>query len=126
VTGQGGVRQKKWRSGPGSAIAAPFAAAVEVDAVLLHGAADAGLQQLLALDVGRADAERQGKNKRRQAEALVGGRLIKPFDVALPAEFAYYLVCPPDRLRRPKVNAFRDWLLLEASASVGMLEPMVR
>lgn len=47
------------------------------------------------------------------ADALAAGRLVKPFDVTVPAEYAYYLVCPPDHLRRPKVAAFRDWLFAE-------------
>ncbi|MEZ5932976.1 MAG: transcriptional regulator GcvA [Alphaproteobacteria bacterium] len=58
------------------------------------------------------------------ADALAKGRLVKPFDVALPAEFAYYLVCPPDHLKRPKVKAFRAWLVDEAAESVSSLDPM--
>jgi len=49
------------------------------------------------------------------ADALASGRLIKPFDIAQPAEYAYYLVCPPDHLKRAKVQAFRDWLLAEVA-----------
>ena len=55
------------------------------------------------------------------AEALAAGRLVKPFDVSLPAEYAYYLVCPPAHLKRPKVRAFRTWLFAEAKeADAGM------
>lgn len=50
------------------------------------------------------------------AEALASGRLVKPFDVALAAEYAYYIVCPPANLNRPKVKAFREWLIEEARA----------
>ena len=50
------------------------------------------------------------------ADALAAGRLIKPFDISLPAEYAYYLVCPPLHLQRPKVQAFRAWLLAESEA----------
>lgn len=57
------------------------------------------------------------------ADALAAGRLVKPFDVTVPAEYAYYLVCPPDHLRRPKVVAFRDWLLAEAGETTGASQP---
>lgn len=50
------------------------------------------------------------------ADALEAGKLIKPFDVALPADYAYYVVCPHANLTRPKVKAFRDWLFAEAGA----------
>ena len=53
------------------------------------------------------------------ADALAAGRLVKPFDVSLPAAYAYHLVCPPDHLKRPKVQAFREWLLAEARAAAG-------
>ncbi len=45
---------------------------------------------------------------------LAEGRLVKPFDVRIPNEFAYYLVCPDGRADTPKIVAFRDWLLQEA------------
>lgn len=53
------------------------------------------------------------------ADALAKGRLVRPFAIALPAEYAYYLVCPPEHLRRPKVKAFRAWLLSEAQQSTA-------
>ena len=49
------------------------------------------------------------------AEDLNAGRLIKPFDLAIPVEFSYWLVCPHEYLRRAKVKAFCDWLLEEAA-----------
>ncbi len=48
------------------------------------------------------------------ADALAEGRLVRPFDVSLPVEFAYYVVCPEDLAESPKVKPFRDWLLEEA------------
>jgi len=45
------------------------------------------------------------------AEAdLAAGRLAKPFDIAFPIEFAYYLVCPPSRLSLPRVQHFMEWV----------------
>ncbi|MBT3535631.1 MAG: transcriptional regulator, partial [Rhodospirillaceae bacterium] len=43
--------------------------------------------------------------------------LIRPFELALPAEYAYYLVYPARAVTHPKVRAFRDWLLSEAGQS---------
>ncbi len=48
------------------------------------------------------------------ADELASGRLVKPFDVSLPVEFAYYVVSPRATKDRPKVKAFRQWLLEEA------------
>jgi len=51
------------------------------------------------------------------AHDLAAGRLIKPFELALPFHLAYYLVAPEATADQPKVKAFRDWLLAEAQAS---------
>ena len=45
---------------------------------------------------------------------LAAGRLVRPFAVSLPAEFAYYIVCPEHTADRPGIKTFRDWLLSEA------------
>jgi LysR family glycine cleavage system transcriptional activator len=42
---------------------------------------------------------------------LRAGRLVAPFDVQIPSVFAYYVVMPPESLRRKKIRALRDWLL---------------
>ncbi|MEP3275148.1 MAG: transcriptional regulator GcvA [Stappiaceae bacterium] len=47
------------------------------------------------------------------AEALASGQLVKPFDFMLPAEYAYYVVCPEANLARPKIRVFRNWLFEE-------------
>ncbi len=44
---------------------------------------------------------------------LDAGRLVKPFELGFPVEFAYYLVYPESNAERPKVIAFRQWLLAE-------------
>ncbi len=49
------------------------------------------------------------------AEALAEGRLVRPFDIALPADYAYYVVTPESAGEPAKVRAFRDWLLAEAA-----------
>lgn len=51
------------------------------------------------------------------ADALADGRLVRPFDITMPSLDAYYVVCPVATTARPKVAAFRDWLLGEAAAA---------
>jgi|AP95_1055475.scaffolds.fasta_scaffold18902_3 LysR family glycine cleavage system transcriptional activator len=50
---------------------------------------------------------------------LQAGRLVRPFDLVLQADFSYWLVCPHEHLRRAKVKAFCDWLLEEAANDTG-------
>ncbi len=47
---------------------------------------------------------------------LESGRLVKPFDLGLPSDHWYWFVCPPENLERPKVSAFRDWLVKAVEA----------
>jgi LysR family glycine cleavage system transcriptional activator len=42
---------------------------------------------------------------------LAAGRLVAPFDVTLPIDVGFYLVCPESSANTPKVAAFREWLL---------------
>ncbi len=42
---------------------------------------------------------------------LATGRLVAPFDISLPIEAAYYVVAPEQTADRPKIEAFRDWLI---------------
>lgn len=53
------------------------------------------------------------------ADDLAAGRLVRPFDLSLPAGFAYYLVYPPRALQRPNVKTFRDWLMAAADTSLA-------
>jgi len=46
---------------------------------------------------------------------IKAGRLVAPFDLNIPLEAAYYVVAPPDRWDQPKIVAFREWLVAEAS-----------
>lgn len=48
------------------------------------------------------------------AADLADGRLVRLFDVATPTDGGYWLVTPPRAVDRPKVEAFRSWLLAEA------------
>jgi len=58
------------------------------------------------------------------ADYLRSGKLIAPFDLVLPREYAYYLVYPQSRANDPNISVFREWLLAEAAA--GGPEEMVR
>jgi LysR family glycine cleavage system transcriptional activator len=49
------------------------------------------------------------------ARDLVAGRLVRPFGVRLPNQFAYYLVCPEARSSTRKITSFRDWLRTEVT-----------
>jgi LysR family glycine cleavage system transcriptional activator len=42
---------------------------------------------------------------------IEAGRLVKPFDITLVNDFAYYIVYPESHLDNPAVCAFRNWLL---------------
>ncbi len=48
------------------------------------------------------------------AHDLAAGTLVKPFDISLAADYAYYVVTPTAAAEQPKITAFRDWLLEEA------------
>lgn len=53
-------------------------------------------------------------------DALASGKLQRPFHLRLPAEYAYYFVCPEESAERPRVVALRDWLVGEAAAERGL------
>jgi LysR family transcriptional regulator, glycine cleavage system transcriptional activator len=46
---------------------------------------------------------------------LISRRLVRPFPQALEAPFAFWIVCPKVTAELPKISAFRDWLLKEAT-----------
>jgi LysR family glycine cleavage system transcriptional activator len=45
------------------------------------------------------------------ADDLAAGRLVKPFEMTVPLDFAYYLVAPASKASLPKVAAFRGWIM---------------
>jgi LysR family glycine cleavage system transcriptional activator len=51
---------------------------------------------------------------------LATRRLIKPFELEVAADSAYYVVTPAKRTLPPKVVAFRDWLLQEAGSAAAV------
>lgn len=75
-------------------------------------------ESYLALDAAIAGRGVALANTTIAAGDLAAGRLVRPFALALPHPFAYYLVTLPGALERPKVKAFRDWLRSEADESL--------
>ena len=49
---------------------------------------------------------------------LTDGRLVRLFDLETPDEEAYWLVYPERSARKPKVQAFRNWICEEANLPV--------
>lgn len=45
---------------------------------------------------------------------LKEGRLVRPFDIAVPNDYSYWLVYPPAKAERSDIAAFRAWLLAQA------------
>jgi LysR family glycine cleavage system transcriptional activator len=103
--------------------------------VLLHDDDHSGWQLWLELagvegvDAGRgpvftdsamvvqAAAEGQGVALARSVLAagdLAAGRLVRPFEISVPHDLAYYLVSPEATAEQPRIRAFRAWLLAEA------------
>ncbi|HEY8607032.1 MAG TPA: transcriptional regulator GcvA [Noviherbaspirillum sp.] len=67
----------------------------------------------------RAAAEGHGIALARHAIAMTeiaSGELVRLFDVTVRCPDSYFLVCPPQALQKPQVQAFRSWLLKELEA----------
>jgi len=71
---------------------------------------DASMVLQLAID-GQGVAMTRGE---LAEDDLEQGRLVKPFDLTIPYRFAYWVVCPEASADRPKIVAFREWILAEA------------
>ncbi len=59
------------------------------------------------------------------ADDLSAGLLIKPFDIDLKAHLSYYAVYPKANARRPKIIAFREWLVAEAKETLARFAAVV-
>jgi len=46
---------------------------------------------------------------------IASGRLVEPFELSLDNHWAYYFVVPEAIAEQPKIEAFRNWLLIEAA-----------
>lgn len=45
------------------------------------------------------------------SDDLASGALVRPFELGIHTDFAYYLVIPVESVDQPAVSAFRKWLL---------------
>lgn len=64
----------------------------------------------------RAAVEGHGIALARHAIAasdVESGALVRLSDISVRCAESYYLVCPPEALKKPQVQAFRKWLLAE-------------
>ena len=50
---------------------------------------------------------------------LAAGRLVKPFELTISVDWAFYVVCLEKRQDEPNIVALRDWLLAEAGGAGG-------
>jgi LysR family glycine cleavage system transcriptional activator len=78
-------------------------------------------QASMAID---AAIQGQGVAMARTALAawdLLAGRLVRPFELALEAPFALWIVCPRATATLPKISTFRQWLLDEAAQDTAHL-----
>jgi LysR family transcriptional regulator, glycine cleavage system transcriptional activator len=74
-----------------------------------------------------AAVDGQGVTLARTALAawdLIGGRLVRPFEIAMPASYAYWIVCSKAVAKLPKIVAFSDWLLVEAAEDARQLDKL--
>jgi LysR family glycine cleavage system transcriptional activator len=53
------------------------------------------------------------------ADDLAAGRLVRPFELSVPVDFGYYIVCPEAKAKDRKVSAFTAWLHEEAALMAG-------
>lgn len=49
---------------------------------------------------------------------LAAGRLVRPFELSLVTDFAYYIACSKKRAEEPDLVAFRRWVISEAQAEL--------
>jgi LysR family glycine cleavage system transcriptional activator len=57
------------------------------------------------------------------APALASGRLIAPFDLAVPIDEAFHLIKPAGGSSHPDAEAFVDWLLSHAQPRINSSRP---
>jgi LysR family glycine cleavage system transcriptional activator len=57
------------------------------------------------------------------SDDLKAGRLVKPFDISVPLDTGYYVVYVRDALKRPKIKAFRDWVMDQVAPFRAEMSP---
>jgi LysR family glycine cleavage system transcriptional activator len=82
----------------------------DIDTTRGPGFSDASMVIQAAID-GQGVAIARGT---LAAADIAAGRLVKLFERSFPADYSYFLVCREADAGRPKIAAFRGWLLAEA------------
>ena len=60
------------------------------------------------------------------ADDLMAGRLVQPFNIQpMQADHAYYIVSPEEAADRPRIAAFREWIMEEASVNSGRFKSRI-
>ncbi len=57
------------------------------------------------------------------SDDLKAGRLMRPFDISVPLDTGYYVVYVRDALKRPKIKAFRDWVMDQVAPFRAEMSP---
>jgi LysR family glycine cleavage system transcriptional activator len=57
------------------------------------------------------------------ADDIAEGRLVVPFDLRLATGYAYYVVCLAAAADRPKIRAFREWVIAGTQARTAASAP---
>ena len=96
---------QRWLSAAGVRGIDPFRGPTFDTTSLTHEAAATGL----GIAIGRT---------RLTHRELESGRLIAPFSINLPEEYAYYICSAPNRHDQPKARAFCQWIKEEAKATM--------
>lgn len=71
---------------------------------------------LMAFEVAASDGGVALGRRSMADKEFRAGRLVRPFDLALPIDEAFYLIAPETGPQHPDARLFRDWLLQEAWA----------
>lgn len=87
-------------------------AAAGVDDIDVTRGASYELSDLCIMAAIQGDGVALGRSQLVEDD-IAAGRLVRPFDLALSAGFAYYAVYPPGALEMPRIRAFRDWVVAE-------------
>ena len=99
----------KWLAAAGTSVAGPIPGPVFNHASMLIDAVIEGQGIALARTT-------------LAATDLLNGRLVRPFQVALPLSNTFWIICPKATRNLPKLIAFREWLLAEAATDAQLLE----
>ena len=54
------------------------------------------------------------------SDDIATGRLVIPFHLGLPPEYAYHVITLKESAEQPRAAAFRDWLIEEANSEKNL------